>query len=210
MRTRFLGPLSLVFTPALLLAACSENALIAKDEGTSPVEDPVAPDILVDPPAIDFGEVLPGASASATVQISNVGDDTLAVSGLTTGSGTITVTSVNPVVAPGDSVETVLTWTPIDSGVNDVLDVDSNDPDQPRVEVPLTGTIPAGDLRIEPAYHDFGTVDVGESDTVVLTVSNVGVGLRTASGHHGSVVGTTGTCGFGAGPRSCVKRNQAL
>ena len=176
MRPPILRPISLFFTPALLLAACSENALIAKDEASGPVEDTVAPDILVDPPAIDFGEVLPGASASATVQISNVGDDTLAMSGLTTSSGTITVTSVNPVVAPGESVETVLTWTPIDSGLNDVLEVNSNDPDQPRVDVPLTGTIPGGDLRIVPSYHDFGTVDVGDSDTVVLTVTNVGVG----------------------------------
>lgn len=190
MSTHARGPAPSRPSPALaaLLAltlgaagACSDNAFVKTDDHGGGTEDTVAPDIVVDPPFVDFGEVLPGASASATVHITNAGTDTLAIAGLSVGSATVSLTRVDPMLEPGATVDTVLTWTPIDTALSDTLTVASSDPDAPQVDVPLTGSLPPGDLRVDPAYYDFGTVDVGDSDTVVLTVSNVGVGPITVS-----------------------------
>jgi hypothetical protein len=84
------------------------------------------------------------------------------------------------VVPVGDSVDTVLTWAPVGgSALDDVLLVDSDDPDDAEVGVPLGGTVPAGDILVEPATYDFGTLTVGGSATTVVTVSNVGDGVLT-------------------------------
>lgn len=163
------------------IAACSDSNFVKTDDHGGATEDTLAPDIVVDPPAVDFGEVAPGGSAAATVHITNNGTDTLAIAGLSVGAATVSVTAVDPMLAAGDTVDTVLTWTPIDTALTDTLTVASSDPDSPRVAVPLTGTLPPGDLHVDPVSWDFGTVDVGDSDTVVLTVSNTGVGPITVS-----------------------------
>jgi hypothetical protein len=169
-----------------LLIGCSENAIIPKDGdpgGTLPEE---APDIVVDPLSVDFGEVVPGASASAFVTVSNVGDAALTVEELSLAAGTpgLSWTALSsPVVPPGQSVDTVLTWAPTLAGpLDEQLRVPSNDPDEPRVDVALTGSVPWGDLVVTPDVYEFGSLDVGTAASVVLTVSNVGRGPVTVSG----------------------------
>ena len=135
--------------------------------------------------AIDFGEIAWGASASATVTITNVGDDTLLLDGLSldVDDSEITMTAVtSPVVPPGGMVDTVVTWTPYAAGeMADTLLIDSDDPDEARVEVPLSGSVPHGEIAIDPETWDFGTLAVGATDTVMITVSNVGDGPLTVS-----------------------------
>lgn len=159
----------------LVLAACSENNLVSKHEEPAADDPVVAPEILVEPPAIDFGEVIPGDSATATVRISNLGNDVLTIRSLASGSNDVSYTNVHPALSPGENVETVLTWTP-SASLDSLLTVTSNDGDEPQVEVPLSGTIPAGDLVVDPITYDFGSIKVGDTATVSLTVSNVGFG----------------------------------
>ena len=95
----------------------------------------------------------------------------------------ITMTAVtSPVVPPGGMVDTVVTWTPYAAGeMADTLLIDSDDPDEARVEVPLSGSVPHGEIAIDPETWDFGTLAVGATDTVMITVSNVGDGPLTVS-----------------------------
>ena len=164
----------------ILLAACSENDLIAKKEDATATSAEAGPDIRVEPGAVDYGEVLPGASAAATVTISNDGAASLAINGvsLVSANADVTWTALgSPLVAPGSSVETVVTWTPTAPGaLFETLRVNSNDPDEGQIDVPLSGSLPVGDLRITPERYDFGTVDVGASESTTLTVENVGAG----------------------------------
>ena len=167
------------------LWGCSENNLVKKDDGEDVEFDDVSPNILVDPLSVDFGSVLAGASAAATLSISNVGDDTLTLDTLRLGSAdsALTFTEItSPLLLAGDSVATVVTWTPSTSGpLSNTLDITSNDPDEPLIVVPLSGSTPGGNLTVTPDLHDFGTLDVGASATVTLTVSNDGDGPITVS-----------------------------
>lgn len=166
-----------------ILLACSENALnVSKPE---PMGDTGvgAPDISVSPAAVDFGEVQWGDSASVVVSIANDGTAALSLSDLALdgGSAEITWTALtSPVVPAGAIVETVLTWAPT-SGIplEEALLVDSDDPDEPRVEVPLTGSLPYGEIYVQPTSYDYGTLEVGTSATTTVTVSNIGAGPLT-------------------------------
>lgn len=170
---------------ALLVTACSENALIVKDGDPADTFDDVNPDILVDPLVVDFGALLPGESTSATVTISNVGEDALTLDALQLGAldSALSWTDVGvPFINAGESVDTVITWTPDVGGAwTNTLDVNSNDPDTPLVQVDLSGNVPAGDLLVTPASYDFGSLEVGLTATTVLTVANVGEGPITVS-----------------------------
>lgn len=168
----------------LLLLACSETSLneVKDDPGRG---DGVAagPDITVTPASVDFGVGAPGVPLTATLEIGNVGDDALLLGGLAlAGDGAVSWTALETTTLPaGEVTATVLTWTPGTSGLADTLLVRSSDADEPEVAVPLTGSVPSGDIEITPSTHDFGTLDVGESDSVVLTVRNVGDGALTVS-----------------------------
>ncbi len=186
---RFISPIRRVsgYPPrmfALLLLACSENELVATK--SAPEGDTAAaavPAIVVSPESVAFGEVADGATASVVVAIENVGDGALRIEELSLGGGSTEITWTalsSPVVPAGSAVETVLTWAPTAGlPLADTLFVDSNDPASPRVEVPLSGTVPGGDIRVTPSLYDFGTLTVGDSATTVVTVANVGSGPLT-------------------------------
>jgi len=165
----------------LLHLACTENELIAKEDDPVGTTSAEAPDILVDPLEVDFGEVQVGRSAAATVTISNRGDASLTVEDLElAGAGNFDLSWTNlgtPLLPPGGVTDTVVTWTPTAAGaLAEELEVRSNDPDTPLIGVRLIGGVPGGDLVLEPALYDFGTLAVGDSAMVELVLSNVGEG----------------------------------
>ncbi len=167
----------------LLLVACTENSLVAKDGDIPPEADTGAraPEIVVTPASVDFGELAGETVGVATVVIGNVGTVPLHLESLSLRweSPTLSWTALSsPVLRPGEEVETVLTWDPYGPEVlSDDLLVASDDPDAPVVSVPLSGIVPAGEIRVAPATYDFGTLEVGASATTVVTVSNVGTGV---------------------------------
>jgi hypothetical protein len=172
--------------PMLLLLACTENNLAAK-EGAAEGGDSggAGPDIAVSPAEVDFGEVAWGFDATATVTITNVGDGTLELEDLALAGSSAELdwtALTSPILPAGGTEATVLTWTPT-SGEDlvETLEIRSDDPDEPLVEVPLEGTVPAGEIEVEPASYDFGTLAVGTSSSVVVTVSNVGDGPLTVT-----------------------------
>ena len=105
------------------------------------------PDIDVTPAAVDFGFVELGAPAPETVTISNVGDAGLTVDGISLqsgGSGDFMITSApaTPVnIGASGGFDTVqVTFTPSGPGdASDVLEISSDDPDEPLVQVALSG-----------------------------------------------------------------------
>lgn len=167
----------------LFLLACTENNLVSQDKGVGGDDTASdAPDIRVTPDAVDFGVLSPGDVATATVHIENRGDAQLLIGDLlfTTPLDELTLTGIpSPAVAPGAGVDTVVTWTAGVTPLADTLQVGSNDPDQPRINVPITGEVVIGDILVEPAFYDFGTLPVGTSASVPVVVSNIGDGPLT-------------------------------
>jgi len=146
----------------------------------------IAPDIDVTPTLLQFGQVAIGSSSAMTATISNVGDvdlelDTLSISGTTEYS--LTVDPSGTVLAPAASTSVEVTYAPVDVGADGAtLSIPSNDPDEPVVYVTLNGADePLPDIDVDPLLVNFGTVDVGQTDTDTITVSNLGTATLTVS-----------------------------
>jgi hypothetical protein len=103
------------------------------------------PDINLNPAALDFGVVTIGGSSTLTAQIENLGTADLTVNSITPAAGTSgEFTFMAPatpfIIPPGGSQAVTVTYTPVDVGLDTgELDIDSDDPDEPLVELGLTG-----------------------------------------------------------------------
>ncbi|MEV0649231.1 choice-of-anchor Q domain-containing protein [Phytomonospora sp. NPDC050363] len=103
------------------------------------------PRILVQPAAVDFGELTVGDGRDKTVRISNIGAGDLTVSAIEIVSGSVFAITGKPgtplVIPPGGSITVTLTFAPGAAGSFDaILRVTSDSPLQHTVDVPLTGT----------------------------------------------------------------------
>jgi PKD repeat protein len=114
---------------------------------------PLSPDISVSPPSHDFGSVNVGSSSTPhTFTISNTGTTDLVISSIgTTGGdagmfsvamgGTNPCPSLNPTITPGSNCSITVTFSPTSVGPKSTnLRINSDDPDTPNLDVPLSGT----------------------------------------------------------------------
>ncbi|WP_255198494.1 PQQ-binding-like beta-propeller repeat protein [Halorarius litoreus] len=102
-------------------------------------------DVAVTPDSVDFGTVPAGTTTTATVTVANVGDQNLTVSGATVSGPNASafhlVSGTDPaVLGYGGTHALTVEYAPTASGpATATLTVLSDDPDEPEVEVPLTG-----------------------------------------------------------------------
>lgn len=137
-----------------LLAACSDYNIAGKG-GDNPGQDADEPrpgDVDVSPGSVDAGILC--TEGGATVAITNRGDGDLELTGLSTTSGAWTARSglVPATLAPGERLDVGLSGGPGD----DTLVVETDDPDEPIVNVPISSVPDAApSLRITtPASGD--------------------------------------------------------
>jgi hypothetical protein len=100
------------------------------------------PDIAVEPTAVDFGRVRVGRSKTRVLVIGNDGEADLEISALAGVAPPFRVVSpaFPQTVAPGDELQVTLGFQPTAKGrVTQTLTIESNDPDEPAVEVTLMG-----------------------------------------------------------------------
>ncbi len=141
----------------------------------------LAPRIDVSPRPIAFGEVPAGSSNTIEVTIVNDGIGNLQIDevALNDPSGAIEVG--NPPALPAllsgeDTLSFFLTYAPTipDGAFDATLIIDSSDPLQGRVTVPITGTTPGAALRLLPEAANFGLIEPGGSRTLELVAVAVG------------------------------------
>jgi hypothetical protein len=163
---------------ATVLMGCSEYQIEQQQtipEGTETAAVP-APAIVVEPATVDFGVLAVGSSAAIVVQVRNEGTETLDLHGLflLDQAGAYTTTQLGvTALEPNESTNFAVTYTPILDGLHDDrVDVYSNDPLSPTLQVPIIGTTLAPVIQITPDFHDFGAVS--ESTDVSLWVENAG------------------------------------
>lgn len=103
-------------------------------------------EIEVQPTEIDFGVVNEGTSPRRTLQILNTGGDPLQISAVTWTStsvdmGLVPGTFTGGTILPGTSTVVEVVYSPVDLGADSgVISIDSNDEDEPRVDVPVRGS----------------------------------------------------------------------
>jgi hypothetical protein len=151
----------------------------------------LAPAIDVSPAGLSFGQVRLAQTKDLVVTIRNTGAATLKVSSITSSNPQFSVTqfvekpsnairSLPLSIAPNASVEVTVRFRPsfVTASVGALtgtLSINSNDPNRPRVDVPLTGT-GLGALISAPSSLAFGglTVCLATPTTATLTLTNTG------------------------------------
>ena len=135
-------------------------------------------DIRVTPAGYDFGRVDVGDTASLDLLVENVGTGPLELlSHELAGDGASFAlgSASSSVVEPGASVVLPVAFHPAVPGeLSDTLMLTSNDPDEPQLEVALTGTGVGPAIEVTPSTTDFGTLYVGCDASQAVTIANVG------------------------------------
>lgn len=124
----------------------------------------------------DFGRVTLGESGDAVVNLRNTGDVTLYLEGVEPPPGIEVLVHPGP-IAPGGAGQFLLRWSPgfpgMYSGEVPVTLVSNLDPMEP-VPIVVRGEGDGPLLIASLQQHDFGEVDVGCVEHVVVTLTNTG------------------------------------
>lgn len=107
----------------------------------------IAPEIEVTPSELDFGVTSGGSMAEDFVIVRNVGNADLILSGITiTGETAFSLTqapALPDILAPSAERSITVAFEPLDAGIYlGALQIDSDDTDEPTVEVTLSGLVP--------------------------------------------------------------------
>ncbi|MBU1048826.1 DUF1573 domain-containing protein [Candidatus Bipolaricaulota bacterium] len=109
-----------------------------------------APAISVVPAVYDFGSVFEGIAVSHTFMIKNIGDEALAISGVSTSCGCTTASKPTEPIEPGESfaLDVLVNTTGFSGTISKNITVYSNDPGSPLLTLRVTGQV----LKSDP-YH---------------------------------------------------------
>ncbi|MBN1442949.1 MAG: choice-of-anchor D domain-containing protein [Planctomycetes bacterium] len=149
-----------------------------------------APKILVDPLALDYGDVYIGQSLSLEVRIQNIGNADLLLTALYLEEGSspelrLDDGSAGVRLAASASLLVSISYTPWDTGFDaGVLRIESSDTAQPVIRVPLAASGIAQlepDIDVSPLLVRFGQLTVGQSATVSITIENAGSAALSVS-----------------------------
>ncbi len=150
----------------LLLARCTCGETLTE----------LVPDIDVDPSARELSRQIVGAPTTLIVQVGNRGTGVLElharVEPLDQG---FTIASAPDTIRARLAADVTLTFTPpVRGSFNAALVLQSNDPDEPELRIPLSGEGGPPLLEVSPASVDFGVVNEGATAERLVTVANVG------------------------------------
>jgi hypothetical protein len=141
------------------------------------------PRLQVDPPSLDFGNVIVGQSKVLALSIRNGGTATLTVNSIASSSGRYNVEGALPVtIAPGSTQQVQVRFTPAPatSGPQTgTLTVSSNDSLTGPVTISLTGIgatseVPRVRIDVTPSTLDYGEVTSGQTKDLALQIRNLG------------------------------------
>ena len=145
---------------------------------------PAFPDIEVTPDELVMPNTAFGGSSEEELTISNNGDELLIVSDIYSSQPEFTVDPSSLYVSPGESEIVTVTFSPPEVGIYSAnIIIESDDPDEPVVQVPVTGegVLPIPAIEVTPAEIVWDSLEVGTSDNEMLLVKNVGYGPLTVS-----------------------------
>jgi len=144
------------------------------------------PDISVTPLSYDFGNVEMKKSKTASFKVKNNGKADLLISTSVTGTDVSMFTimsggGVSKTIKPGKTLTIKVVFKPTSAGSkSSTLEITSNDPDTPTIDIPLTGAAPFSekipDISVAQTTLDFGSIKVGKKVTKTLKITNNGSG----------------------------------
>ena len=146
----------------------------------------VHPDIVINPPSIDFGNSPVGLTKSSSFDITNLGLGTLTVSSITSSSPMFVVTESSLEIESRQVRNVSVLFTPTSGGSKTgTLTLINNDPDSPDISLSMTGygafpsvqyyTLNSYGVKVySPESLSFESSVIGESKTKQVSIQNVG------------------------------------
>ncbi len=160
-----------------------ENPLVIQVAGVGGVPTTCA--LQVAPTNVNFGLVERGRVATLPVDLRNLGAQPCSISSLmTSGDPSFAVRNGNTaMVAPGGTYRIEMTYSPTAYATHSgQLAIASDDPAQPIINVPLSGTSAPSDIRVIPSDLDFAVVPVNcGSPARTVTLYNTGTRAVTVT-----------------------------
>jgi hypothetical protein len=133
-----------------------------------------APELRLSDTSIDFGEILKGTSKKDSVLISNLGDDELIISSISNDATSYESTISTLILAPSEASYLVVEFTPSEiGGIDDVITISSNDPNQPVATVNVSGVGTGIPLLVVDPISLTANLISGEKEGQSLTFDNV-------------------------------------
>lgn len=147
---------------------------------------PASARITVAPASVAFGPVRVGLTKSLSVTIGNTGGAGCTVTSLDIAAGDFALGSGAPLppfdVAPGAAIVVPLAYAPGAPGNGiGTLAVTSTDPNTPVINVGLSGSGVLPQIGVTPPAAEFGTVNIGNSASRVLDITNSGGAALTVT-----------------------------
>lgn len=140
-------------------------------------------DLAVSTTAIDYGTIPAGVDTQQVITLTNIGDPgdpSITINGISY-SGTDAADFSDdlpgsPDLLPGQSIDVTVTINPASGGVKTALATIDHNGDNAAIDVTLQAMATSnGELELSPAPFDFGQVVIGESITLPLTLTNLGL-----------------------------------
>jgi hypothetical protein len=130
--------------------------------------------------SINFGTVSTGLKATNNLVLTNSGTTGLTISLLTLTGADFTISGITTpeTIPPGQSVQVAVSFSPTLAGnATGSLNITSNDPTNPTVAIPLSGTgtsAATGRLSANQTSLGFGAVAIGTSADQQMVLTNTG------------------------------------
>lgn len=160
------------------LVGCNEYGIVEDPDNIGVIDDNLVPDIEVDPASIAFGQVEAGLSVTEVVNVYNNGEGDLHILDIVLDDpeAPYDIGAIGSIlVPPGSSTNFSVTFNPETAMNNNAkVLIDSDDPDEPTVEVALIGDGIAPVIEVSPVAYDFGNLYIGCEQAQAVTVSNIG------------------------------------
>ncbi|MCU1247517.1 MAG: hypothetical protein JWQ49_546, partial [Edaphobacter sp.] len=135
--------------------------------------------VIASPIALDFGSVQLGATSTLPLQITNTSTTPATFNSITsTGDFTVTGTCPTPgnTLAPAATCTEQITFTPTQTGTRTSAVAINTSLSSLPINVPLTGIGVQSHLAITPSALSFGSIAIGASANLALTLTNTGNG----------------------------------
>ena len=181
------GPINTIVTVDYNNSSGAKNQAVLTIAATGNGFQPVPGILSADPTEIDFGEVRVGNSAMDQVELSNVGSPVV-ITSITTDNEEFTISNAPAAVDENGSATFDVTFAPSETGETSATVTVDYDNSITKNQVILTIDLngigflpPPGTLSADPESVEFGTVDVGQSASEAITLSNTGLGVTITS-----------------------------
>ncbi len=126
------------------------------------------PAISLPTPSLDFGDDVPaGETRTVTLVVKNTGGDDLSITDLASDLEGVTFSLTELMVAPGDSANVDITFTPAEGGpFSGTITISSDDPENGSVTVAISGT--AIVVSVNPRADFDNNGEIGFSDFIAF------------------------------------------